>query len=243
MKIVGIIQARTNSKRLPNKVLLKLGDKTILNILIERLLFSKMLDEVIVATTNNVGDDPIVGIAKNHGVGVFRGSEEDVLDRFYKAALEFKADVVVRITADNPLTDVNLMDYMVNVLIEGNYDYVAPKDIILGLGSEIISFRALEITWKSAIKKYQREHVTPYIYEHPKKFRIKYVEAPGELVGRDIRLTIDAEKDYELLLKLYEELGDLVEIDVYDIVRFLIEHPNIRVINSNIKQKPYWRPD
>jgi len=239
MNIIGIIQARTGSTRLRNKVIMKLGNKTILEILLNRLVKSRTMDKIVVATTTKREDDIIENIVLNHGFDVFRGSEKDVLDRYYKAAVKYNADVVVRITADNPLICVNLLDYQVKLLIENNYDYVASKGIILGLGSEVFTFEALEKAWKNANEKYQREHVTPYIYENPEMFKIKYIDPPDFLKRKDIRLTIDTIEDFKLYQELYNRFGDLINIGIKDIIKFLDENPHIKNINMHIKQKNY----
>lgn len=127
MKIIGIIQARTGSKRLKNKVLLKLGDRCILEILLERLKKSKKLDDIIVATTIKKEDNAIVELCNSLGVNVFRGSEKDVLDRFYNASKFYSGDVIVRITGDNPLTSIELIDKQVEYLLKNNFDYVSTK--------------------------------------------------------------------------------------------------------------------
>jgi len=240
VKVVGIIQARTGSTRLPNKVVRKLGDKTILEVLLNRLIKSKTMNEVVIATTTKKEDDVIQEIASRNGFKVFRGSEEDVLDRYYKAAKEYCAEVIVRVTADNPLTDVDLIDSQVKCLLLGGYDYVSTKGVILGLGSEVFTFDALEKAWENAREKYQREHVTPYIYEHPNCFKILLLDPPSHLRRSDIRLTIDVTEDCILYEKLFKEFGDLVYVDIKDVISFLDQHPSIKSLNAHVKQKNYW---
>jgi len=239
MKICGIIQARLGSKRLPKKVLLKLGDKTILEILITRLKKARSLNNLILATTTNKEDDVLVNIAADYNIDVYRGSEYDVLDRVYKAAKEYDANIIVRITADNPLTDIYILDKIVEILLKGHFDYVAPIDLILGLGSEAIAFGALEKTWREARKPYQREHVTPYIYENENLFRIYYYLPPKKFRRKDIRLTIDVWEDYMLFLELYRRLGDLSKVCIDDILKLFDNDPSLKEINRNVKQRPY----
>jgi len=239
MKVVGIIQARTGSTRLRNKVIMRLGDKTILEILLNRLVNSKTLDKIVVATTTKKEDNVIENIALNNGFDVFRGSEKDVLDRYYNAAKKYKADVIVRITADNPLTDVDLLDTQMRLLMKKNYDYISPKKVILGLGCEAFTFDALEKAWKNAKEKYQREHVTPYIYENPEIFNIGYVNTPEFLKRNDIRLTIDTIEDFRLYQEIYNHFGDLINIDIENIIKFLDENPHIKKINILVNQKNY----
>ncbi len=236
---MGIIQARTRSKRLRNKVMMKLGNKTILEILLTRLTTSRTLDKIVVATTTKKEDDIIEKIVLNNGFEIFRGSERDVLDRYYNATREYNADIVVRITADNPLTDINLLDFQVELLAKANYDYVAPKEIILGLGSEALTFDALKKAWENAEEPYQREHVTPYIYEHPEIFKIKYVTPTDFLRRKDIRLTVDTIEDFKLYQELYNHFGNLINVNIKDIIEFLDSNPQVRMINAHIRQKCY----
>jgi len=237
--IVGIVQARVGSTRLPNKVIKKLGNKTILEILLNRLTKSKTINRIVIATTTKKEDDIIEKIALNSGFEVFKGSEKDVLDRYYNAAIEYNADIIVRITADNPLTDVDLIDSQVESLIESSYDYVTAKGIILGLGSEVFTLNTLKKAWENAKEKYQREHVTPYIYENPEMFKLGYVNPPDLLKREDIRLTIDTIEDFKLYQELYNHLGDLENADIQKIIKFLDKNPKIKEINLKVRQKNY----
>jgi len=237
--VIGIIQARTGSTRLPNKVIKKLGDKTILEILLNRLAKSKTMNKIVVATTTKKEDDIIEEITLSNGFEIFKGSEKDVLDRYYNAARKFKAEMIVRITADNPLTDIDLIDYQVGFLKGNNYDYVTTKNAILGLGSEVFTFNVLEKAWKNAKENYQREHVTPYIYENPEIFKIKYVDSPDFLKRKDIRLTIDTIEDFKLYQRLYNRFGDLVNADISAVIKFLEENPYIAEFNKDVRQKDY----
>ena len=239
MRVVGIIQARTGSTRLRNKVIMKLGNKTILEILLNRLTASGALDRIVVATTTEKEDDIIENIVLSGGFEVFRGSEEDVLDRYYNAAKKYKADIIVRITADNPLTDIDLLDAQTKTLVSEKYDYISPKDAILGLGCETFKFDALEKAWNNAREQYQREHVTPYIYENPEVFNIGHVNIPDFLKRNDIRLTIDTIEDFKLFQEIYNHFGDLINISIRDIIKFLDEKSHIKKINIFVKQKNY----
>ena len=240
LRTVGIIQARTGSKRLSNKAALFLGKRTILEILLERLRASESMNEVVVATTTNQRDDIIERIASEGRFRTFRGSEDDVLDRYYNAARKFDAAVIVRITADNPLTDVSLADSQARYLVENNCDYVTTPKVLLGVGSEAISFHALEIAWKNATERYQREHVTPYIYENTAKFKVMYLDAPALFRQETIRLTIDRREDFEVFEALQNQFGDLVRVTTKDVIDFLLKAPQVRGINSGVQQKVYW---
>lgn len=240
LRVVGIVQARTGSKRLRNKTVLSLGSRTILGILLERISASKIMDQVVVATTTQQRDDIVERIALECGFQIFRGSEDDVLDRYYNAARTFAAGVIVRITADNPLTDAGLADSQVRHLIENDCDYVTTRNVLLGVGSEAVSFRSLQEAWRSANQRYQREHVTPYIYENADQFKVRYMTPPAFLKQQwGIRLTIDTNQDLELYAALQNYFGDLVPVDIRDVVSFLTRTPEIREINMSVRQKDY----
>jgi len=239
MNIAGIIQARTGSTRLPGKVVKKIGNKTVLEILLCRVKNLKFFNKLIVATTTKREDDIIETISLQNAVQIFRGSEENVLDRYYQAAKEYNADIIVRITADNPLVSLDLIAFQVDHLIKHDCDYVSSKGIIIGTGSEVFNFRSLKRSWELGKEKYHIEHVTPYIYENKESFKVKYVSPIKALEREDIRLTIDTKEDFRLYLKLNEAFGDLSYTDIIEIIDYLDEHPDIKEINQNVKQKNY----
>ena len=166
MKVSAIIQARTGSSRLPGKVLKEICGLPVLVHVINRVKQAKKVNEIIVATTDKASDEVIVDISEMENIKVFRGSEEDVLERYYKTALHFKSDIIVRITSDNPLTDHRLIDKIVENLIIHNADYSCnnmPSTYPYGLDCECFTFQVLEEAFFNAKDKYEREHVTPYI--------------------------------------------------------------------------------
>jgi spore coat polysaccharide biosynthesis protein SpsF len=238
-RIIAIVQARTQSQRLPNKVVIRIGGETILGILLKRLHKSATFDEIIVATTTSPKDDIIERIALDENTHIFKGSAENVLDRYYNAARENSAGCIVRITADNPLTDASLADSQVNFFAENDCDYVTTMNVILGVGSEVFSFHALQEAWRHSTERYQKEHVTPYIYENPQKFKVRYLEATGIFKEGKVRLTIDYKEDLELYAAIHEHFKDLVNVDLSDVVRFLNETPKIRKLNMGMRQKDY----
>ncbi|AKB18836.1 cytidylyltransferase domain-containing protein [Methanosarcina sp. WWM596] len=237
--IVGIVQARTGSTRLPNKVIKKIGKKTVLETLLCRIEKVDLINRLIVATTTKKEDDIIEIISLKNGFNVFRGSEENVLDRYYKTAKEYNAEIIVRITADNPLTDSDLMQDIVNYLLNNNCDYVSSKEVILGTGSEVFTFEALEDAWLNSKEKFQKEHVTPYIRENDKKFKVAYVNPVEVLKREDIRLTIDTPEDLKLYSELYNYLGDLSLVSINTIINFMDSNPEIKRINQHVKQRYY----
>ncbi len=239
-KIVAIIQARVGSTRLPGKVLLDLKGKTVLNHVVDRVKKSKYIDEVIVATTDLEQDDKIVDECKKIGCKYFRGSESDVLSRYYLCAKENKADIVIRITSDCPLIDHLVIDEMLGFYLKSNYRLVTNAGDIhnrtypRGLDTEIFDFNALENAYKNANKDYQKEHVTPYIYENEKD--IYYYK--NDIDYSKYRLTLDTKEDFELIKRIYDFLYiDSKDFYLDDILKVMITNKQLENINSHIKQK------
>ena len=193
-RVVAIIQARTGSTRLPGKVLEDLMGQPMLACVVNRTRRAKKLDAVVVATTTQPVDDAIVGLCKERGWPFFRGSEEDVLTRYYQAALAFKADVIVRITSDCPLIEPEIIDRVVNefLVYYPKVDYVSNtlvRTFPLGLDVEVMSFGALKRAWQEDHNPAWREHATPYICRHPEKFKIRNVANDTD-AGLEIQLRI-----------------------------------------------------
>lgn len=234
-KVVVIIQARVGSTRLPRKVLKRVGDKSLLEILVNRIKTSKFINDTVIATTNNEKDETIVKVAKRLGVKYYRGSEEDVLKRFVGASKIIDVDVIVRVTADNPLTDPRLMDKLIKRYLETDVDYTYCDNAPLGVSVEVVNCETLEKIDKIAKLQPDREHVTLYIKSHPDDFKIQKVDSC--LDNLDIRLTVDTREDLELMKKIYENLGDLERLEIRDVVTFLKRNPEICKINAQIKQK------
>src|SRR6266404_6339190 len=203
------------SSRLPGKVLRNLGNQTVLGHVIERAHRVSGVDEVIVATTIDPSDDAIESESLRHGATIARGSESDVLDRYFQAATGAKSDVVVRITSDCPLLDPDVVSAMLaNFLRDlksgSPPDYMSNglrRTFPRGLDAEIIRVQALEQAHRDARRPYEREHVTPYIYEHPDKFRIQSYEGGVDL--SNYRWTLDTELDFLMLTKIFEGLRAL----------------------------------
>ena len=177
MKTVIIVQARMTSTRLPGKVLKRVLDKPLLEYQIERLRRAKLADKIVIATTVNDTDQPIIEMCNSLSVSYFLGSEEDVLSRYYGAAKEHYADVVVRVTSDCPLIDPQIIDKVINFYLENSdkYDYVSnclKRTYPRGMDTEVFSFKALQEAFLSATAHPDREHVTPFIYRHPELYRV-----------------------------------------------------------------------
>lgn len=244
MKTVAIVQARMGSTRLPGKVMTELADKTVLGHVIARLQSCSRIDAVVIATTTSGSDDVIVREAERCGVGWFRGSEEDVLVRYHGAAVEAGAEVVVRATSDNPLVDPQLLTRMLDLFHEMGPDgtsldyvsYTVPPSYPVGAGAEVVAFHALERAFKESTERYEREHVTPYIYGHPELFKIRYQTNETDL--SDLRWTLDTEDDLRLIQAVYARLYVPGRIfTAAEILALYESEPELRNINSHIRQK------
>jgi spore coat polysaccharide biosynthesis protein SpsF len=238
MKIVALIQARTGSTRLPGKVLQEIGGKTMLARVVERVRRAKQIDEVSVATTDRPADDAILEECKRLGVKVSRGDQDDVLDRYYRAAQLAKAEAVVRITSDCPLIDPEVIDKTVSAFLEAKPDYASnalERTYPRGLDTEVMSFTALSRAWQEARKPHEREHVTPYIYEHPDKFKLLPVTGPGDFSS--YRWTVDTEEDLEFVRAVYARFKDNPEFSGRDVLDLLEREPELQAINQNVQQK------
>ncbi len=245
MKIGAIIQARVGSTRLPAKVLKELpygSGVTALEQVIRRVKRARSVDKVIVATTLKKEDEALVKIAAKAGVLSFRGSSDNVLERYCFAARKNGLDVVVRITSDCPCIDHVIIDSIVSQHIKSASDYTTnalERSYPHGLDVEVIGANALETAYQRATKTFEKEHVTPYIHmSRPKNFRIKSVKAPSALNDPGIRITLDTEKDYILLCAVFDSLYSQNKwFGAGDIIRLFNEKPWLRFINSDVLQK------
>lgn len=241
MKVSAIIQARMGSTRLPGKVLKKILGKTLLEYQIERVKRAKTIDEIIIATTTKENDDPIVLLCQQLSIPFYRGSEEDVLSRYYEAATEFGTDVIVRLTSDCPIIDPNVIDKVVGHYLENSnqYDYVSntlTRTYPRGLDTEVISYEVLKRTHEETKELKYREHVTAYIYQHPDQFRLCNVS--NEKDESKHRWTVDTEEDFLLIKKILEELYPITPLfTLEDVIQVLQEKPEWVKINAHIEQK------
>lgn len=240
MKILLIVQARMTSTRLPGKVLLPLAGEPMLTRLIERLRRVQRADGIVIATTTNATDDPIAALCDKLGVPCHRGSEHDVLSRYADAARLHGADAVVRITSDCPLIHPVLIDQILAVYEEGDSDYVSnmlPPTWPYGMAVEVFSAAALQQAHAEATQAAEREHVTPFIYWHPERYRLRNVESPVNLSHH--RWTVDTPEDYELVRRLFETLHPInPEFTQADILTLLDAHPDWMTLNQHVQQKP-----
>lgn len=208
MRIVCIIQARMSSTRLPGKVLLPLAGREVLAHVLDRLAACETIDDVVVATSDQRSDDVLVQWCERRGVPVFRGSLDDVLDRYYQCAVQVCADAVVRITADCPALDPTIVDEVVRGFKASNYDlFYLGGEFPDGLDCAVFSFSALERAWREATLKSEREHVGPYVVNHPEWFRLGSLEKFTGMAHH--RWTLDEPRDLAFLQTVFERLQRL----------------------------------
>jgi len=248
MKIVAIVQARVNSTRLPGKVLLPLLSKSLLTRMVERVKRSKLLHQVIVATSTASDDDPIERECIQNGFSFFRGDLLDLLDRHYRAACESDADIVLKIPSDCPLIDPSIIDQVILFYLENahRYDYVSnlhPATFPDGNDVELMTFPALEKCWLEATRPMEREHTTPYIWEQTDKFRIGNVSwQTGLDYSMSHRWTIDYREDYELIKEIFEILYKVnPEFTLEDILDLLKSRPELKEINRHYVGVNWYR--
>lgn len=241
MGVIAIVQARMGSTRLPGKVLADVAGRPMLARVIERLSRATRVDKVVVATTTSPADEPIVRWCRDQGVAVFRGSEQDVLERYLGAAREHGATVVVRITADCPLIDPACVDQVIERYQAGGFDYVSnvdPPTFPDGLDTEVFSRAALEEAGQRAQLRSEREHVTPYIRGHPERFRHGSVTNAVDLSS--LRWTIDEPRDLELIRRIYSALGER-PFRMADVVQLLQKQPALAHINAGIERNEGYK--
>lgn len=242
---VAIVQARMGSTRLPGKVLMEIEGRPLLRHVVERLRQSAYIKDVVVATTVDTRDDAIDTYCSKNGISMFRGSGEDVLDRYYRAALAWRADPIVRITADCPLIDPVVADRVVKEYLDfrGSCDgtsNVIERTYPRGLDTEVLSRVALEKCWHEADQGYQREHVTPYIYEHRELFSLLSVKGAADYSR--FRWTVDEEADLRFVQEVYKRLYKGGRIFLTDeVISLLKSEPELAAINSAVKQKAAGR--
>ena len=240
MNTTVIIQARMGATRLPGKVLKMLGDKTVLAQVVHRVAACPRVNKIIVATTDSPQDDAVVAAATALQIPYFRGSEQDVLARYYFAAQTLGAtEIIVRVTADCPLFDPQLLAQMLDKFDPATTDYLSNtmvRSYPQGLDAEIFTFATLERVFQQATELYQREHVTPYIYQHPELFRlINYI---GQADLSHHRWTLDTPEDFAFISQIYDALSPTNPLfSTAQILDLLSRQPELLTINQHIRQK------
>lgn len=239
----AIVQARCGSSRFPNKIFERIDGKPLIWHVVNRLTYSQTINNIIVATTINAKDDLIVKWCKENMVNYYRGSENDVLNRYHKASESFPSDIIVRITADDPFKEPSVIDKVVNTLIAGGYDFVTnnyPPTYPEGLDCEAFTFETLKKIEESAKEDFEREHVTQYVYHNHDNFKIANIS-----YGRNLsflRWTIDTQEDIDMVRTIYanrdhRKAGVLLMEEILDILE---KKPEISKINSNVERSAMY---
>ena len=287
-RILAIIQARYESSRLPGKVLRDIAGQPMLAWVVERTQRALTLDNVVVATTTKVSDDTIYSLCLERGYPCFRGSSQDVLDRYYQTAKAFDADIIVRITADCPLIDPHVIDQTVNAFLglhdselgvkttilssentdsatsKSNTQPATNKSVVgpsgfpfdfsanrlpppwgrtfpIGLDTEVCAYSVLEIAWKEANQKHHREHVMPYFYEHPERFRVLMVNNLEDFGS--LRWTVDTKEDLQLIRLIVSRFPGQTDFSWLEVLKLFEREPALAQVNANVKHKHYLQVD
>lgn len=234
-KVIAIIQARMTSTRLPGKILMKVMGRPLLSYQVERLRLSKRVNDIVIATSVEKEDDPVAELAQKECLKCYRGSGDDVLDRYYQAAKRYNIKHVMRITADCPLLQHDICDRIAEVYFDSGVDYVHTGETFAeGLDCEVVSFRALSQAWQEAKLKCEHEHVTLYIRTHPEKFQSITVENKTD--DSKYRITVDEKEDFLVVKEILENLykGKDNYFNIREIKSFLDTHPKIYELNAHI---------
>ncbi len=256
-RIVAIIQGRMSSSRLPGKILADISGQPMLTRVFTRTSRAQTLDEVIFATTTDASDDPVAEYCDFSGIPFTRGSLFDVLDRYYQAALQAKADVIVRITADCPVIDPVLIDDVVNALLEDDYDFACnrlpppwSRTYPIGLDVEACTFQALKKAWKEAKEPQHREHAMPYFYEgvkltrqsrtletgvSPRGFKVALLHHTTDF--GDYRWTVDTPEDLEFMREVYNRFDGRDDFTWKEVLDLVHDEPDLMKINESVQHK------
>lgn len=242
--MIAIIQARMGSSRLPGKVLKDIGGKPMLFRVVVRARRAQSLGQVVVATTTDFDDDPVFSFCQSHGFPCYRGHPWDVLDRYYQAARVFNAQTIIRLTGDCPLIDPGEIDRTVSAFHKADVDFATnrlpppwKRTTPIGMDAEVVSFNALERAWREAEAGYAREHVMPYLYEEPGRFKTLLVDHDPDL--GHFRLTVDTPQDLELVRKIYANFDQSDEFSLGDVRSLLSTKPDLLRINATVVHKGY----
>lgn len=238
LKTIVIIQARMGSSRLPGKVLKELGDVDVLTYDIERCRAIKGVSEVVVATSHLPQDDAIAKWCEIHKVSYFRGSEDDVLDRYVQCSKIYKPDYVMRVTSDCPFLDYEMASEIVSLMEKEQKDIVLLNgELSRGLAVELVSYDALLRIYERGTESRHREHVTYYAYEFPKEFNAVTYNVPSNRLAPELRLTLDTVEDYKLVSTVAKHFNNTL-VSSLEVIRYLKATPQVARLNAHIKQKP-----
>ncbi|HJS59326.1 MAG TPA: glycosyltransferase family protein [Vicinamibacteria bacterium] len=241
-RVVAIVSARMASARYPGKALVPLAGRPLLQVLLERIASSPELDSVALATSTSPDNQPLVDIARKLGVPAFQGDDEDVLRRYVDCARSMGADHVVRVTGDNPLTDLETLEKLVALHLQtgADYTYVPGEALLMGILSEVIAKSALEASWDRGEARHRSELVTLYVKEHPHEFKIRTAALPGGLRRPHYRLTVDEKEDVELMQLLFERLQQPGRIvTTREAIKLLDREPELAKLNAHLSHKAH----
>jgi len=242
-KIAVIIEARYSSSRLNGKTMMEIKDRPLLDLLIQRVKPSKLIDNIIVATTVKENCDVIENYCKRSGIVCFRGSEDDVLERVLSAAKENNVDIIVELTADDPLVDAELIDNMVKFYLDNDYDYISTfvnkRTFPIGYDIRIFSTNKLDEIDKITKDPDNRENVSIYFYRNPEKYKVGVLLAKNELNHPEYRLTVDEKEDFELMKKIFENFENF-NFSMEEVMNFLKENPELQLINKKLEHKNFY---
>lgn len=244
IKIVGIIQARLGSSRLPSKVLMELMGRPMLSYMLERVSKVEDLHEIVVATTTQQQDDAIEAFCRTNHTKVFRGSENDVLDRYFQAASAYHADIILRLTADCPLIDPRVVDKIIHAFLKKYPDIdfagnVKPATFPDGLDTEVFTMDALRRAWTEAKNPLDREHVTPYFYDEPGRFRTLNITAERDY--SKYRITVDHAEDFQVIENIIRNLYSKKRpFSFEEIVAYLDQHQEVMTLNQSFNRNPWY---
>ncbi len=248
LNIITVIQSRMGSTRLPGKVMMPLAGKPLLYRMHERVAASELSGNIIIAATKEETDVPIIELCEENNLNYYRGHSTDLLERHYKAAKIFNADVVVKIPSDCPLIDPNIIDKVIKYFIDNfpKYDFVSnlhPATYPDGNDVEVMTMKAIEDAWQNAKLPLEREHTTPFLWENPDKFRIgNVIWETGLDFSMTHRFTIDYKEDYDFIKTVYDELyseNNMFKLD--DILNLLDDNPEIKRINEKYAGVNWYR--
>jgi len=242
MNVVAIIQARTGSTRLPNKIFSKLSGFNLLHHVVDRLKPSKEINKIVIATTTSIKDNSVEDWCIDNNLDFYRGSEKNVLKRYYEAAKEFKAEIIIRVTADDPFKDYRIIDKAINILKENKFDFVCnnnPVSFPEGLDVEVLTMYALSNSFFNSTSSFEQEHVTQYIHKNKKNFKIFNIKNNKDLSY--YRWTIDTNEDYlfvkEVYNNLYKKNNIFLPEDIYELLE---KKPLLLKINSEVKKSDLY---
>jgi|MDTB01.2.fsa_nt_gb spore coat polysaccharide biosynthesis protein SpsF len=241
MKVAAIIEARMTSTRLPGKVLMEAGSKPMLYWLVSRLKRVESIDQIILATTININDNPLVDFATKEGISFFRGSEDNVMERVLQAAEHNQVDIIVGITGDCPLIDPDIVDQAINIYKNNKADYVSNAHIRSypdGMDVQVYSLNTLKKSFQLTTNLLDYEHVTLHIRNNDELFSKINILAPASLKWPELGLTLDEIDDYKFLKKIIENLYiNKPLFNCMDIIDFLLKNPDLLEINKNVRRK------